>query len=201
MVFVGTEMKRMSVMRILIDTEDRRNMMYYLPWASDGTCFNFKAPTKVIYPYSTIREPEKVETLVINCDLPSYEFISSMINLTQLYIYKGNNVADLGFLKSLVKLRQLCILDSHIKSLQSLVELIDSKYKCYKEFPEEEDSWMRRIIYGFEGVCIQSDTYYGDGSELLNDICSSDILVNKNRITFMDIMITPRYRKLIFGDE
>ena len=74
-----------------------------------------------------------METLVINCDLPSYEFISSMVNLTQLYIYKGNNVSDLGFLKNLVKLRQLCVLDSQIESLQSLVELIDSKYKCLLE--------------------------------------------------------------------
>ena len=188
-------------MRVLIDTEDRRNMMYLLPWASDGTCFNFKAPTKVIYPYSAICEPEKVETLVINCDLPSYEFISFMVNLTQLYIYKGNNVSDLGFLKNLVKLRQLCVLDSHIESLQSLVELIDSKYKCYKEVPEEKDFWGR-ITYGFEGVCIQSDTYHGDGSELLKaDVCSSDILVNKNRITFKEIMKNPRYRKIIFGDE
>lgn len=188
-------------MRVLIDTEDNRNMMYMLPWTSDATCFNFKAPTKVIYPYSAICEPEKVETLVINVDLPSYKFISSMVNLTQLYIYKGNNVSDLGFLKNLVKLRQLCILDSHIESLQSLVELIDSKYKCYKEFPEEKDFWGI-ITYGFEGVCIQSDAYFGDGSELLQaDICSSDILVNKNRITFKEIMTTPRYRKLIFGDE
>lgn len=92
-------------MRVLIDTEDRRNMVYLLPWASDGTCFNFKSPTKVIYPCSAICEPEKVETLVVNCDLPSYGFISSMVNLTQLYIYKGNNVSDLGFLKNLVKLR------------------------------------------------------------------------------------------------
>ena len=188
-------------MRVLIDIEDRRNMMYLLPWASDGTCFNFKAPTKVIYPYSAICEPEKVETLVINCDLPSYEFISSMVNLTQLYIYKGNNVSDLGFLKNLVKLRQLCVLDSHIESLQSLVELIDLKYKCYKELPEEKE-FLGRITYGFEGVCIQSDTYHGDGSELLKaDVCSSDILVNKNRITFKEIMKNPRYRKIIFGDE
>ena len=94
-------------MRVLIDTEDRRNMMYLLPWVSDGTCFNFKSPTKVIYPNLAICKPEKVETLVVNCDLPSYEFISSMVNLTQLYIYKGNNVSDLGFLKNLVKLQQL----------------------------------------------------------------------------------------------
>lgn len=188
-------------MRVLIDTEDRRNMVYLLPWASDGTCFNFKSPTKVIYPCSAICEPEKVETLVVNCDLPSYGFISSMVNLTQLYIYKGNNVSDLGFLKNLVKLRQLCFLDSHIESLQSIVELIDSKYKCYKELPEEKN-FLGRITYGFEGVCIQSKAYHGDGSELLKaDICSSDILVNKNRITFKEIMKTTRYRKIIFGDE
>lgn len=176
-------------------------MVYLLPWASDGTCFNFKSPTKVIYPCSAICEPEKVETLVVNCDLPSYGFISSMVNLTQLYIYKGNNVSDLGFLKNLVKLRQLCVLDSHIESLQSIVELIDSKYKCYKELPEEKN-FLGRITYGFEGVCIQSKAYHGDGSELLKaDICSSDILVNKNRITFKEIMKTTRYRKIIFGDE
>ena len=45
----------------------------------------------------------------------------------------------------------------------------------------KKDFWGR-ITYGFEGVCIQSDTYHGDGSELLKaDICSNDILVNKNR--------------------
>lgn len=157
-------------------------MMYLLPWASDGTCFNFKAPTKIIYPYSVICEPEKVETLVINCSLPSYKFIASMVNLTQLYIYKGE-ISDLGFLKNLVKLQQLCILESHIESFQSLVELINSKYRYYKELPEGKKFWGR-ITYGFEGVCIQSDRYHGDGSELLKaDICSSDILVNKNRIT------------------
>ena len=126
-------------------------MMYLLPWASDGTCFNFKSPTKVIYSYSAISEPEKVETLVVNCDLPSYEFISSMVNLTQLYIYKGNNISDLGFLKNLVKLRQLCLLDLHIESLRNLVELIDSKYKCYKELPKEKE-FLGRLTYGFESA-------------------------------------------------
>lgn len=58
------------------------------------------------------------------------------------------------------------------------------------------------MTYGFEGVCIQSDAYHVDGTELLKaDICSSDILVNKNRITFKEIIKNPRYRKIIFGDE
>lgn len=33
------------------------------------------------------------------------------------------------------------------------------------------------------------------------DICSSDILVNKNRITFKEIMRNPKYREILFGDE
>ncbi len=188
-------------MRVLIDTEGKINIPYFLPWAIHATCFNFRSPTKVIYPGSEIREPDKIETLVINCDLRNYEFISSMVDLTQLYIYSGNNISDLRFLKNLVKLRQLCVLDSHIASLQSLIELIDLKHKCYKEFPADKDL-LGRIKYGFEGVCIRSDAYHGDGSELLKaDICFSEILVNKNRITFTEMIKNQRYRKIIFGDE
>lgn len=86
--------------------------------------------------------------------------------------------------KNLVILRQLCLLDLHIESFQRLVELIYLKYKCYKELPEEKEFWGI-MTYGFGGVCIQSGAYHGDGSELLKaNICSNDILVNKNRITF-----------------
>lgn len=188
-------------MRVLIDTEGKINKTYFLPWTIHATSFNFRSPTKVIYPGSEIREPEKVETLVINCDLRNYGFISSMVELTQLYIYSGNNISDLRFLKNLVKLRQLCILDSHIGSLQSLIELIDLKYKCYKGSPADK-ALSGRIKYGLEGVCIRSDAYHGDGSELLKaDICFSEILLNKNRITFTEIMKKTRYRKIIFEDE
>ncbi len=185
-------------MRLLIDTEDRKNRMYPLPWSSDGTCFNFKTPTKMIYPNTTIRNPEKVETLVINCDLSSYDFISQMVNLTQLYIYKGKNILHLSFLKELVKLRQLCVLDSHVASLKSLIELIELKYKRYKEMPEEE-AFIGRLTFAFEGVCIQSDAYKGDGRELIkSDICNKDILINENRITFKEITKNPEYKKLLF---
>lgn len=188
-------------MRLLIDTEKRKDMMYPLPWKSDGTCFNFREPTKTIFPNSAISKPEKVETLVINCDLPSYEFISSMVNLTQLYIYKGANLKNLSFLKNLSKLRQLCILNSHLKTLDDLVKLIDLKYRLYKEFPKDQDH-IGRITYGFEGVCIQSDLYVGDGRELIKkEVCRNDILVNKNRITREIIYRTPEYKELLFSDN
>lgn len=188
-------------MRILIDSEKKKDMMYLLPWVSDGTCYNFREPTKTIFPNMTIGKPEQVETLVINCDLSSYEFISSMVNLTQLYIYKGANLKDLSFLKNLTKLRQLCILNSHIEVLDDLVELIHLKYKCYKEFPENQEH-IGRFTYGFEGVCIQSDVYVGDGRELIRaEVCRSDILVNKNRITHEKIYGNPEYRELLYRDN
>ena len=68
-------------MRLLIDTEDRKKFMYMLPWKSDGTCFNFKEPTKTISPDVAIKDPKN-------------EFISKMDNLEQLYIYKGANIYD-----------------------------------------------------------------------------------------------------------
>ena len=165
-------------MRLLIDTEDRKKFMYMLPWKSDGTCFNFKEPTKTISPDVAIKDPKNVETLVINCDLPDYEFISKMDNLEQLYIYKGANIYDVSFLKNLTKLNQLCLLGTHVKSFAELVELINLKYKLYKEMPENKE-FIGRITYGFEGICIQSDLYEGDGTELLKqDICRYELWVN-----------------------
>lgn len=187
-------------MRLLIN-EKGEDMMYPLPWKSDGTCFNFREPTKTIFPNSAISNPEKVETLVINCNLPSYGFISSMVNLTQLYIYKGANLNDLSFLKNLTNLTQLCILESHVETLDDLVELINLKYTLYKKFPKEQEH-IGRITYGFEGVCIQSDLYTGDGRELIQgEICRSDILVNSNRITFEEIYRNLEYRKLLYKDD
>ena len=76
-------------MRILIDTEKRKNIAYPLPWNSTGTCFNFKAPTRTVPPEYKPRKPENIVTLVINCKLQDYGFISKMENLEQLYIYDG----------------------------------------------------------------------------------------------------------------
>ncbi|MEE1250729.1 MAG: hypothetical protein UHU19_16100 [Lachnospiraceae bacterium] len=165
-------------MRLLIDTEDRKDFIFGLPWRSDGTCFNFQEPTKTISPDVAIKDPKNVETLVINCDLPDYEFISKMDNLEQLYIYKGANIYDVSFLKNLTKLNQLCLLGTHVKSFAELVELINLKYKLYKEMPENKE-FIGRITYGFEGICIQSDLYEGDGTELLKqNIYRYEIWVN-----------------------
>lgn len=173
-------------MRILIDDKKVQERVYSLPWYSDATCFNFKYPDRQIYPdmLRNIKRPSYVETLVIACDLEDYSFIGKMKNLTQLYIYSGNNINDLAFLETLVKLRHLCILNSHITSLDNLKHLIEEKYELYKSMPESEElKW--RLTYGFEGVCIMTDAYDSDGTELVKEgICTDDIRVNNNLISY-----------------
>lgn len=189
-------------MRLLISSTEKniKDVAYLIPWENDSACFNFQAPTKIVLQNAVISRPKKIETLVIDCDLQNYDFVGSMANLSQLYIYKGNHINDLSFVKNLTRLTQLCILNSHIESLDPLVELIDLKYELYKEFPEDQEL-IGRDTYGFEGVCIRSDSYSGDGRELIHgDICRNEILVNDSKITFEDIFVNPEYRKLLHKD-
>ncbi len=190
-------------MRILIDEKDNlKNRAYFLPWSSEVTCHNFKAPGKLVHPANLdcIKRPSYVETLVIGCDIPDYSFIGKMKNLSQLYIYTGGNITDLTFVENLVKLKQLCILGSHITTLESLKKLIEAKYTLYKELPKDEE-FREGLKLSFEGVCIQTDACDSDGLELLKpDICFTDIIVNKHYITYKDIIMNPKVRSVLFGN-
>lgn len=190
-------------MRVLISSTEKniRDVAYLIPWESDSTCFNFNEPTKILPWNFAISRPEEVETLVIDYELQNYGFVGSMANLSQLYIYRGGHIKDLSFVKNLTRLTQLCIMNSHIESLDPLIELINLKYELYKEFPEDQEL-IGRDTYGFEGVCIQSDSYSGDGRELIHgDICRNEILINDSKITFEDIFVNPEYRKLLYKDD
>ena len=174
-------------MRLLISDEEKAHvdMAYPLPWRSTATCFNFKAPTRTILPGDVIKRPKMVTTLVIGCVLDDYSFISKMKDLEQLYIYEATNITDLSFLKSLIKLRQVCIIDAHVDSLSGLVELINEKYNAYKPYSELSPSQEldARLEYVFEGIFIQSDIYEGDGTELIMpDVCRNDIWVNGKHV-------------------
>ena len=172
-------------MRILIDDKEIDNRAYIMPWYNDGTCFNFKSPDTQIDPekVNNIDCPLSVKTLVIECDLKDYSFIRQMKNLTQLYIYTGTNITDLSFLEGLEKLKQLCILNSHIASLESLKKLIDRKYEIYEGISKDEI--MEGLKYRFEGICIQSDAYDSDGTELVKlGICVDNIRINEHLISY-----------------
>ena len=172
-------------MRILIDDEQIENRAYIMPWYNDGTCFNFQSPDAQINPekVNDIENPLSVTTLVIGCDLQDYSFIRQMKNLTQLYIYTGTNISDLSFLEGLEKLKQLCVLKSHVTSLESLKKLIERKYEMYESISKDEI--MERLKYRFEGICIQSDAYDSDGTELVKSgICTDDIRINEHLISY-----------------
>ena len=141
-------------MRLLIDNNNEHDRPYLLPWGTSQPDFNFKVPERCILPgnISEIKRPSYVETLVIDCPLDDYGFIRCMKNLQQLYIYDGDTLDNISFLEGLTKLRQLCILNSHISSLDSLKKLILAKDKLYKagieECPGEFEEARLRFMYG-----------------------------------------------------
>ena len=72
----------------------------------------------------------------------------------------------------------------NVKSLDELVNLINTKYVIYEANKSGDAELRARLTYAFEGIYIQSKKYKGDGTELLNkSICRYDVWVNGKRIT------------------
>lgn len=165
--------------RILIDDKNtnRNKYAYGLPWRYDATCFNFNSPDETITTSEicNIDAPEEIESLVISCDLEDYNFISKMKNLRQLYIYEGANISDLSFVKNLTKLRQLCIGNTKVNSLEPVKELLENQKKLW----ETETDPRKRIGIIISAICISS-SFELNGSILLEpDVYVSEIIINK----------------------
>ncbi len=143
--------------KILIDKEmkDPKHCSYGFPWRHDGNCYNFRAPDDFVISdeISSIDDMTDIEGLVIGCDLDDYSFIGKMINLRQLYIYTGENINDIEFVRTLLKLDYLYIEGSHIDSLEPLIELMNEQ----KRLLNQEEDIMKRIDMALTGVCISSD--------------------------------------------
>lgn len=166
--------------RILIAEEPCSS--FGLPWKGDAPCFNFKAPDEHFRAdeIENIGDKSEIETLVIGCDLPDYDFISDMVNLRQLYIYSGENINDLSFIKKLVCLRQLYLAQSHIGSLEPLAVLTAEKSRLYGENPENIENILK---YAFEAVCIRSDRLDCDPNDFTdrNVLHTREFVINNKR--------------------
>lgn len=142
---------------ILIDKEQKnaKKRGYGFPWKYDAPCYNFRTPDEAITPdkIDGIKDKYNIETLVIACDLPDYVFLEGMTGLRYLYIYTGENIHDLSFLKSLNNLSRLLIAKSHVESLEPLVELIQEM----KRLIDAEKDVHKRLLMGLDAICIQSD--------------------------------------------
>lgn len=126
-----------------------------------------------------ITDKENIETLVIGCGLDSYDFISDMVNLKFLYIYKGGNVTNLDFAKKLVKLQQLYIVDTHLSDLSPLYPLAAEKERLMKNEP----NLMRGTDYMFSGICIETDKEIEDAYKLLDaGIYISELIIGTRKI-------------------
>lgn len=156
--------------------------VYKMPWKSDGRCFNFRAPNEHFRAdeIDKIGDKSEIETLVIGCDLPDYDFISDMVNLRQLYIYSGENLSDLSFIERLVCLRQLYIAQSHIGSLELFTALVTKKSRLYREGPDDIEHMLK---YAFEAVSIHSDRLDCDPNDFTDKyvLRTRDFVINNKR--------------------
>lgn len=169
--------------RILIEKEmmDPKHCSYGFPWKSDVPCFNFRMPEECVLAEDVckITDKENIDTLVIGCDLDSYDFISDMVNLKILYIYKGGNVTNLDFVKKLVHLQQLYVADTHISDLSPLYPLAEEKGRLVKSEPNV----MKSTFYMFEGICIKTDKEIEDAYKLLDaGIYISELIIGTKKI-------------------
>ena len=169
--------------RILIEKEmiDPKHCSYGFPWKSDVPCFNFRMPEECILAedIDKITDKDNIETLVIGCDLDSYDFISDMVNLRFLYIYKGSNVKTLGFVEKLVWLDQLYIADTHISDISPLYPLVIEKERLMKKEP----NLMRGTDYMISGICIKTDKEIEDAYKLLDaGVYISELIIGEKKI-------------------
>lgn len=166
--------------RILI--AEKPGSSYGMPWKSDAPCFNFNMPNEHYRAdeIENIGDKSEIETLVLGCDLPDYDFISDMVNLRQLYIYSGENLSDLSFIERLVCLRQLYLAESHITSLEPLVSLTAEKSRLYSEGSNDIAHMLK---YVFEAVCIRSDRLDCDPNDLTDKyvLCTREFVINGKR--------------------
>ncbi|MDE6732166.1 MAG: hypothetical protein K2J77_04745 [Oscillospiraceae bacterium] len=128
-----------------------------LPWKGDAPCFNFNVPRENIPAdeLPKIADKSEITTLVLGVDLQDYSVVSEFSELTQLYIYSGEKLTDISFIKPLVKLHQLYIAKSHISSLEPLEELIREKARLLLE---NKDNTNAFFTYYIEALCISSDS-------------------------------------------
>lgn len=169
--------------KILIDNHqlDPKECAYGFPWRHDSICYNFNIPDEFVMAEDVdkIGDKSDVETLVIGCDLDDYEFINDMVNLYQLYIYSGNNLKSTEFCRKLLSLRQLYIRNSHILSLEGLVNMLKDKKKV---FDEEKDP-VKRLFGGIDGICIESDCNLDGKSLLKPGLYISELIINNRHIS------------------
>lgn len=169
--------------RILIEKEmtDPKQCSFGFPWKSDVPCFNFRMPEECVLAedIDKISDKDNIETLVIGCDLDSYDFISDMVNLRFLYIYEGSNVRSLGFVEKLVRLQQLYIVNTHISDLSPLYPLVVEKERLINKEP----SLMKGFDYMISGICIETDKEIEDAYKLLNaGVHITELIIGRKRI-------------------
>ena len=169
--------------RILIEKEniDPKSCSFGFPWKHDSICYNFRMPEECVTADSIgeLVNKDDIEILVIGCDLSDYSFIEDMVNLKQLYIYSGANIHSIDFISKLNRLSQLYIVDSHIETLNPVIELIKERKRLF----DLETDIHKRLSMMIEGICINSDKELDGKSLKKQNFYISEIIINNSGIS------------------
>lgn len=152
--------------------KEAESAAYPLPWEYDSNCYNFRCPEAVIRnaDFDGINRAA-VRTLVIDCELRDYGFLSELPELRQLYIYTGRRISELSFLQGLLHLKQLVLADTQISSLEPLLALAAAKKSA--EPPNSA---------AMDCICISSENELDAGRLLSAGLCRSELIVNGKRL-------------------
>lgn len=150
---------------ILIADEDvyLNNMALGVPWESTASAFNMRTPKETlnVKQYQTAEEWQEalgdldtIEAVWLVCDLEEkdYDFLSKLPNIRQLYIYTGEKLSNMNFVKDMVYLKHLFINHSNISDVTPLAELLKNQEQ--KRASAETEKWVDRWNLQLENVAI-----------------------------------------------
>lgn len=109
-----------------------------------------------------------ITSLYIDVELLGYDFLKRLINIENLYISSATNMYNIDFIRSLSRLKNIFIANSHIESLQPLIDILQLQSKLR----EKESDFMKSLKYKLKNVAII-------GAEISDISCFNGIAQNE----------------------
>lgn len=146
---------------------------FSIPWESTANAYNMRLPNVFITP-NDLNNEEIMNLIlskkVIGCycwsALETFDFVSSFLDIEDINIFKGENLTNIDFIKSLKELRMLFIKDAKLYNIDAILDIPQSKmqfprlksiglYNCQVKdisaFLEKEHRFNEFLIWNKKG--------------------------------------------------
>ena len=107
---------------------------FSIPWESMANAYNMRLPNVFITP-NDLNNEEIMNLIlskkVIGCycwsALETFDFVSSFLDIEDINIFKGENLINIDFIRSLNELRMLFIKDANLYDIDAILDMPQSK--------------------------------------------------------------------------